>query len=118
MMVVQGSYDLIGLWPLLYGENLSVISTKLWDRIIIPTDVPAISAMQPQLTNEFITVKSPYFEGQWTHIFNLNKTLKKFVDHSKEVKATKCWPCSYYESLNANLRLVLLIWVSKSLCDA
>ena len=40
MMVVQGSYDLIGLWPLFYGENLSVISIKLWHRIIIPTEVP------------------------------------------------------------------------------
>ena len=29
MMVVQGSYDLIGLWPLFYGENLSVISIKI-----------------------------------------------------------------------------------------
>ena len=41
MMVVQGSYDLIGLWPLFYGENLSVISIKLWHRIIIPTEVPS-----------------------------------------------------------------------------
>ena len=40
MMVVQGSYDLIRLWPLLYGENLCVISIKLWHRIIIPTEVP------------------------------------------------------------------------------
>ena len=40
MMVVQGSYDLIGLWPLFYSENLSVIFIKLWHRIIIPTEVP------------------------------------------------------------------------------
>ena len=40
MMVVQGGYDLIGLWPLFYGENLSVISIKLRHRIIIPTEVP------------------------------------------------------------------------------
>ena len=38
MVVVQGSYDLIGLWPLFYGENLSVISIKLWHRIIICTN--------------------------------------------------------------------------------
>ena len=46
--VVQGSYDLIGLWPLFYGEKLSVISIKLWHRIIIPTEVPAHLSMRCQ----------------------------------------------------------------------
>ena len=40
MVVVQGSYDLIGLWPVFYGENLSMITIKLWHRIVIPTEVP------------------------------------------------------------------------------